>query len=449
MIAFTDKINALLMSNDVSGLIDALKSHDFTVRREAAVALERIADERSADALMDALRYEEWQKDYPILAGVRAAAARALGKIGNPSAVKPLLRALEDPDDEVKIGAMRSLSEFPSEESLRAIEKFVDHPSEDIRRNSIESIAGLDPELGLRYASRALGDSSWMVRKTAAKVIRRFGDKRCLEVLLDNLNDPDTEVRRHILLAVVNMGEYAVDPLLEKLSDPQWQTRAMVVEALGEIGSRRAVPMLKGMLAGRRRDENRYVRGKVAEALGRIGDPAALEDLHMALRDPYLFVRRKAREAIDIIDVEPDLEEFHDGEISFRYPRFWNIFETRDGERLIDAWSDNLKIAIKRRRAEGLTADEFSEIILEVLNMRGLFNIARSNITVDSEHGYMITADTKNERVVTFIFKKGGYIYYIYFRGPIEDLKESYKYIRVFINTLHVEIQGYGERGDG
>jgi effector-binding domain-containing protein len=50
---------------------------------------------------------------------------------------------------------------------------------------------------------------------------------------------------------------------------------------------------------------------------------------------------------------------------------------------------------------------------------------------------------------VTFIFKKGGYIYYIYFRGPIEDLKESYKYIRVFINTLHVEIQGYGERGDG
>jgi len=440
VIEFTDKIKGLLMTNDISGLIEALKDHDFTVRREAALALERIADDRSTDALMDALRYEEWQREYPILAGVRAAAARALGKIGNPSALEPLLGALDDPDDEVKIAAIRSLSGFPSEESIRAIERFVDHPSEDIRRVTIESLAELDHELGLRYAARALDDSSWMVRKAAAKVMRKFGDIRCLQVLLNNLNDLDTEVRHHILLAVVKMGEYAVEPLLDKLSDPQWQTRAMVVEALGEIGSRRAVSRLKGMLAGRGRDENRYVRGKVAEALGRIGDPESLEALHMALKDPYLFVRRKARQAIDIIDVEPDLEKFDDGEISFRYPRFWNLFETRAGDRLIDAWTDNLKIAIKRRRAEGLNADEFSEIILEVLNMRGFLNISRSNITVDSEHGYMITADTKNERILTFIFKKGGYIYYIYFRGPIEEMEESYKYIRVFINTLYIKI---------
>lgn len=70
----------------------------------------------------------------------------------------------------------------------------------------------------------------------------------------------------------------------------------------------------------------------------------------MALKDPYLFVRRKARQAIDILDVEPDLEKFDDGEISFKYPRFWNLFETHAGDRLIDAWTDNLKIAIKRRR---------------------------------------------------------------------------------------------------
>lgn len=50
MIEFTDKIKGLLTSNDVSGLIEALKDHEFTVRREAALALERIADDRSTDA---------------------------------------------------------------------------------------------------------------------------------------------------------------------------------------------------------------------------------------------------------------------------------------------------------------------------------------------------------------------------------------------------------------
>lgn len=79
--------------------------------------------------------------------------------------------------------------------------------------------------------------------------------------------------------------------------------------------------------------------------------------------------------------------------------------------------------------------------------MRGFLNISRSNITVDSEHGYMLRGDTKNERILTFIFKKGGYIYYIYFRGPIEDLKESYKYIRVFINTFTLKSKATGREG--
>ncbi|QHN08352.1 HEAT repeat domain-containing protein [Methanothermobacter sp. THM-2] len=421
--------------------MEALESDDYTVRLDAALALEELADERSVPALIDALRYEEWQRDYPILGSVRAAAARALGNIGDPRTVEHLITSLEDPDIDVRVSALRALALLRDERAADAVEGYLNDPLEDIRKNAITTLAELDPDRGLREVLAALNDRSWVVRKVAARVIRKLGDEKCLENLIDKLNDPDMEVRRQIILAVVNLGEVAVDPLLERLSEPSWQTRAVLVEALGEIGSRRAVPHLKRMVSGRKRDENRYVRGKVAEALGLIGDPDALESLIEALNDPYLFVRRKARAAIDLIDVEPYLERFDNGEISFRYPLFWDLREVKDGEKLItgSCKEHGLKISVKKKEAAGVTAEEFSDILIDVLNMRGLFNITRGSVTVDSEHGYMVTGETKKDRIVAFIFKKKGYIYYIYFKGPVENITESYKYMRVLINTLHVE----------
>ncbi|MDI9618104.1 HEAT repeat domain-containing protein [Methanothermobacter sp.] len=377
-----------------------------------------------------------------MLGGVRAAAARALGNIGDSRAIEPLINSLEDPDIDVRISALRSLASLRNERSADAVEGCLNDPLEDIRKNALITLAEVDPKRGVDHALAALNDRSWVVRKAAARVIRSLGDERCIEVLIDKLNDPDLEVRRQIVLAVVRLGEAAVEPLLEKLSDPSWQTRAVIVEALGEIGSKRAVPHLKRMVSGRKRDENRYVRGKVAEALGLIGDPDALESLIEALNDPYLFVRRKARAAIDLIDVESYLKRFDNGEISFRYPIFWDLLEVKDGEKLItgSCKEHGLKMSIKRKEASGVTAEEFSDILIDVLNMRGLFNVTRSTVTVDSEHGYMVTGETKKDRIVTFIFKKKGYIYYIYFRGPLENITGSYKYIRVLINTLHVEI---------
>ncbi|MDI9618105.1 HEAT repeat domain-containing protein [Methanothermobacter sp.] len=43
--------------------MEALESEDYTVRLDAARALEELSDERSVPALIDALRYEKWQRD--------------------------------------------------------------------------------------------------------------------------------------------------------------------------------------------------------------------------------------------------------------------------------------------------------------------------------------------------------------------------------------------------
>ena len=81
-----------------------------------------------------------------------------------------------------------------------------------------------------------------------------------------------------------------IDSLLQKLDDPDPFVRVAAVQALGEIRQDRSLFSLCGCLT----DENLYVRGYAAEALGKIGHldtGYALEQLSAALDDPSPYVR--------------------------------------------------------------------------------------------------------------------------------------------------------------
>jgi HEAT repeat protein len=83
---FKTKVEKLEEKKDVEGLINALKDKNWLVRKDAAVALGEIGDERAVEPLIQALKDEsEW---------VPEKAAFALGKIGDKRAVEPLIRAL-------------------------------------------------------------------------------------------------------------------------------------------------------------------------------------------------------------------------------------------------------------------------------------------------------------------------------------------------------------------
>ncbi|MDD1675004.1 MAG: HEAT repeat domain-containing protein [Methanomicrobiales archaeon] len=73
---------------DLHGLIEALSHPSYSVRRDAAVELGRLADVRAVEPLKKLLadRSEE----------VRVAAAHALGELGDSRAIEALIRALTD-----------------------------------------------------------------------------------------------------------------------------------------------------------------------------------------------------------------------------------------------------------------------------------------------------------------------------------------------------------------
>jgi HEAT repeat protein len=90
------------MAGDVDAL---LKSIEWAERSEAIRRIEVRKDGKAVPQLIDRLGKDESQF-------VRAAAARALGKIGSAEAVGPLARALADPAFHVRQNAMWSLGEI-------------------------------------------------------------------------------------------------------------------------------------------------------------------------------------------------------------------------------------------------------------------------------------------------------------------------------------------------
>ena len=142
----------------------------------------------------------------------------------------------------------------------------------------------------------------------------------------NSLTRPALEAR----MALVEIGEPAIEPLVAALKDKNQEVRALVTSALREIlrktkdprapepliatlnhehdDVRRRAASLLGIIGDPRAveplidalsDEDDEVRASAAEALGRIGDSRAVEPLAVALKDKDEEVRKRAAEALE------------------------------------------------------------------------------------------------------------------------------------------------------
>jgi len=235
-------INELIEREDVDGLINELRGVSWRMR--AVVALGKIGDPRAVEPLIVTLQdlqdEELWVRQYT---------ARALGKIGDPRAVEPLIVALGDEDSNVGIDAANALGEI-----------------------GVSAVAHLIV---------ALGNGDRRVRSGAANALGEIGDPRAVEPLIAAMEDEDLWVRQR---AVVSLGsisdEKAVKPLTIALQDEDSNLRGWAAESLGKIGDPRAVePLIAAM-----EDGDSWVRQYTARALGKIGDPRAVEPLIVTLQ---------------------------------------------------------------------------------------------------------------------------------------------------------------------
>ena len=291
--------NALITfgSPAIPALIDLLDVSQAEVRQAAARALGTIGQESAVPALLKALKTDSvW--------AVRLQAIGALGTIGSPKALPALADLVQDFSTDVLLRAEAAfaLGRLQTRDAVPILLNTFKHESHKLVQLAL--ILGLgeagDPQAvpTLAYVFLNYGDES--LQRAAAWALGQIHSPVAISILYEALTFPATEMRLAAALALGAQGDpQALPVLLEAaLNDPDSANRAQIAQALETIGSKatEAVAVLVQLLF---QDPYASVRRAAARALSAIGSAAAVSALLQALEnDLDITVRLEAAEAL-------------------------------------------------------------------------------------------------------------------------------------------------------
>jgi HEAT repeat protein len=448
---FNPDIELMEESQDVDGLIKALKNEDYLIRKEAAISLKRLGDERAVDALIESLKYESWQDEYTVLIAVRENSAEALGIIRDKKAVPALIETLlEDTDEEVRWKAAAALGKLKDDSSVDALISALSDVSWAVRRNATIALGDIGDDRGYDPLLNSLTDHDWHVRKYAAIALGKIGDERAIKPLVNALTDSDSDVRWKSVVALGKIGKPAVGELLKAFETDDWQLRSQIAEVLGKIKDEKAVdPLIDSLYSSRYKHQNKYVRGRIIEALGNIGDERAVDPLINALDDQYIYVRIKAEEALEKIKALGKgswIVHFENGEISFEYSNKWEIIETTDDKKVIigGVANNSIHFSINRNEeAEDISAEEFAEILKNVFMMQNSSIISEMGFISKGMETYILVGENPHGSAVTKImivaFKKKDMLYYLWFAGEPDNFEIFNEDIDLIVDSFKIQ----------
>jgi len=217
---------------------------------------------------------------------VRAAAAYQLGKNGGPDSVAVLVKALKDPDAQVRADAAGGLF-------YRGI---ADDPE------TVGAAAGL---------AEAITDPELRVRVQAADALKSIGPlaKSAVPALLTAIQNADDEAWYSLAAALARVDvataqEHTIPMIVKAYDHEDDNTRFLLVALLGDL---KAPPDAVAPTFIRALDDKYAdVRERAASALGEIGPPAAaaIPKLTALLKDPDEDTRETAASSLKLIQVK-------------------------------------------------------------------------------------------------------------------------------------------------
>lgn len=269
---------------------------------------------------------------------IRRRAIKKLGESNDPRIVAPLVALLTDSDREMRRGAVALLSRVRWESEDPGL--FAAHMVVLPKQGEISGLitAAVEPLIAM------LGDDDSEVRERVVSLLGILGDTRAVESLVVALSDNDGAVRRRSAIALdqigwapqndqqralhavalarweeaMDLGTAAIEPLFLVICHGGWSARQHAVEALGVIGDVAAVEVLITALA----DSDRGVRRRAVKALVMIGSEA-VNPLIRALHHSDREVRRQVAEILgiggDSRAVEPLVAALEDSDSGVRW----------------------------------------------------------------------------------------------------------------------------------
>jgi HEAT repeat protein len=150
---------------------------------------------------------------------------------------------------------------------------------------------------GRQTVERLKNSPNPAVRRTAVYLLREFGGSGALPDLTLLLDDAEPQVQREAVRAILNIGTDAAYHVLQQaLTTGTPQTRDAIMQAIGLVRDERATPLFAYILGHvDHRGQLRGVYMRAIESLGALRDPDAIPALKTVLyRGDWWAPRRTA-----------------------------------------------------------------------------------------------------------------------------------------------------------
>jgi HEAT repeat protein len=265
----------------VPRLLDAL-TYEFWLQFASIAALGEIGDKRAVPKLLLLLEDEFCQME----------ALEALGKIGDPDTVEPLVYYWHRTEklplrDRLTLSIARICKEEPTVKLSQILSQYLKTPAQQ--------------ESAARYLQEALGPlpndemtslPSIELRNASLYWLVRLPEPKGLRLLVEHLQSAELEGALNDAFAF--LGAKAMPALQEGLSSQVSEVRRKSAKMLGSLGGKEALPALVTLL----QDPFIEVRLSAIEALGSLESSAASGPLLALLASPEAELRDSAAQAL-------------------------------------------------------------------------------------------------------------------------------------------------------
>ena len=187
-------------------LIKSLKSKDSFVRIHSTEALGEIGDKGAVKSLITCLKDPHYV--------VRTNSIIALGKIGDKKAISSLIKSIEDKEILVKKSAIDVIIHFDSD-SIKYLQNALNNPNNPIKEDLIEILGEIGNNRSLEILTEMFKENE-SLRSSIAKVLGNKTDKKFSKLLINGMDDNDTDVRIKVAEALGKISDILT---LEKLKE--------------------------------------------------------------------------------------------------------------------------------------------------------------------------------------------------------------------------------------
>ncbi len=337
-------------SETIDRLIRLLKSNDWTKRVYAANALMHIKEARAADSLIqllrddgqrdiEALREElsqsgpeviKWRSEYLKEEVIRChyLAAMALGHIGNRKSLNVLAELLDDEEEQYRAIAVHALGVCAQPGATELLVSATNDKSIAVRLKALQLLGNRNTAASREALKLALNGQTADIRAVAIQSLAKLQSPSLMNTYMDIVKRQDAISIIPVIPALAScqdpqvidiliealkkhgssiIGDACMDALkskknpeitkrfLDDLRSKDENLRARSAWALGMLEDPSAIASLRSSL---RNDDNPFVRGAAAEALGHFKNPELIQDLLDAARRKDLWTNIGAVEAL-------------------------------------------------------------------------------------------------------------------------------------------------------